>query len=264
LINAHATKMCAVCGHNAPAIAAPAATTDDVVCGTGPMRGYVAVRRAIPSDNSCLFNAVAYLCTGKRGAAREPSYRDQSPAQELREVVASFVLSQPETFNAGILGKPPSEYVPWILDLKRWGGSIEMHVLAAHFNTQIVAIDIQTLIPHVHGRQNPHNQRQCFLLYSGVHYDAIAFTTPDAAARTGKAALDTEAADLTVVEASDESNALEMALDLARRLRRSGQFTDLTNCNVQCLDCFEKFRGREECVNHAQETGHQNFGEFRA
>ena len=133
-----------------------------------------------------------------------------------------------------------------------------------------MAIDIQTLTPHVHGRHDQQGpggtsgQRQCFLLYSGVHYDAIAFTTPDVAARTGKAAIETEAADLTIVEVSDDSNALEMALDLARRLRESGQFTDLTNCNVQCLDCFEKFRGRDECVNHAQDTGHQNFGEFRA
>ena len=138
------------------------------------------------------------------------------------------------------------------------------------FKTQIVAIDIQTLIPHVHGQWDQHgsshtqNRRQCFLLYSGVHYDAIAFTTPDAAAQTGEAAIETEVTDLTVVEMSDKSNALEMALDLARRLRQSGQFTDLTNCNVQCLNCFEKFRGREECVSHAQETGHQNFGEFRA
>ena len=285
LINAGTARACIVCGHPAPAQSSsqisPLAslssssaaasssqfTTDHDIAGMGNLRGYIACRRAIPSDNSCLFNAVAYLCAGKRGSAREPSIRDGSPAKVLRELVASIVLSKPDKYDAGILGKPPAEYVQWILDLKRWGGSIELHVLAVHFNVEIVAIDIQTGLAHVHGEQHEGNrstQQQCFVLYSGVHYDAIAFTTPEVAVLKGKAAIESEEADLTVVENTGETNATDMALALARRLRRSGQFTDLKNCNVQCLTCFQKFQGREKCVSHAQETGHQNYGEFRA
>ena len=96
-----------------------------------------------------------------------------------------------------------------------------------------------------------------------MHYDAISFATLDNARLTGADAVNSENADVTMVGAEDRENAMEMAVDLAQQLQRSGSFTDLKkDFKVQCLQCYEKFQGRSECVAHAQESGHNQFGEY--
>ncbi|CAK0872783.1 unnamed protein product, partial [Prorocentrum cordatum] len=63
------------------------------------------VRRVIPADNSCLFNAVAYALEG--GATDR--------AQQLRETVAALVLSDPVRWTEAELdGRPPDDYADWI------------------------------------------------------------------------------------------------------------------------------------------------------
>lgn len=49
----------------------------------------------IDADNSCLFNSVAYCLEDKR----------LDMAYELRELVASVVLSDPDEYNEAVLGK---------------------------------------------------------------------------------------------------------------------------------------------------------------
>ncbi|KAI0495200.1 hypothetical protein KFK09_025350 [Dendrobium nobile] len=71
----------------------------------------VVVRRVIPSDNSCLFNAVGYLME-----------HDQHKAPELRQVIAVAVASDPVKYNEAFLGKPNSDYCTWILNPEKWGG----------------------------------------------------------------------------------------------------------------------------------------------
>lgn len=78
------------------------------------------VRRVIVSDNSCLFNAVGYnLDRSRREGAR------------LRRVVASAVERDPATFNDGFLEMSNGKYVNWILKPEKWGGPIELHILAS-------------------------------------------------------------------------------------------------------------------------------------
>ena len=248
----------------APTSAASTATVHvSTVPGAGSLHGFAARRRAIPSDNSCLFNAVAYLCDGKRGSARVPSWRDNSPAVSLRRLVAHHIQCHPEIFTTAVLdGKTSSEYCQWIEDPQKWGGGIELSILAEHFQCQIAAIDVQTLRPYISGSDES-NSRICFVLFNGVHYDAISFATLDNARLTGADAVNSENADVTMVGAEDRENAMEMAVDLAQQLQRSGSFTDLKkDFKVQCLQCYEKFQGRSECVAHAQESGHNQFGEY--
>lgn len=77
------------------------------------------VRRAIESDNSCLFNAVAYNLERTRSAARR-----------LRQVVKNQVQADPLTFNDGMLGKENHAYQEWIMNMDNWGGPIELIILA--------------------------------------------------------------------------------------------------------------------------------------
>ena len=242
--------------------------------GRGDLTGFVAHRRIIPSDNSCLFNAAAFLLMGKRGSARAASTSAGSPAQELREVVVRHVRDNPGRWTPAVLGKSHEAYIAWIRDLKHWGGSIEMEILAAHFDCELVAVDIETLRPYFHGKHSG-TRKRAFLLYSGVHYDAISFVAPEVARiQDGRARIASEEMDVTTVEVrsganggggdDDDHGGLELCLALAQELQRNGQFTNLAQFKVQCLVCLQKFRGQAECVAHATQTGHQNFGEFRA
>ena len=172
------------------------------------------------------------------------------------------MLNQPDKYSAAILGKPPQEYVQWIRDPKRWGGSIEIQVLAEYFKVQIVAIDIQTLTAHIHGDQGADSRvnQRCFLLYSGVHYDALVFTTPSAALKGHTASTQTEADDVTTVDINTRNNNGDSPCSCSPAAQ-VGTVHGPEELQLQCLDAL-KFRGRQECVNHAQETGHQNFGSF--
>jgi len=74
----------------------------------------VVVRRIMESDNSCLFNAVAYVMEHSR-----------AKGAELRPLIASIVASDPIRFNRTFLEKPNDEYVEWISRPDTWGGAIE-------------------------------------------------------------------------------------------------------------------------------------------
>jgi hypothetical protein len=236
-------------------------TTPLVVSGTGSLAGFQAKRRAIPSDNSCLFNSIAYNCDGKRGHSRIPSWKPNSPARRLRQIVAEQVISYPNKYNKAILdGKTPGEYKRWILDEKRWGGGIELAILSEYYQCKICSIDVNTCLPYISGDEK--YTKTCFLLYNGVHYDAIAFATSDNCKLVQAEAIQSEEVDVTTVPMEDYENALLMVIELSKQLQ--GTCKDLKkNFKVQCLQCYEKFQGRTECVKHAQESQHNQFGEYR-
>ena len=83
-----------------------------------PIEQYV--RREIPADNSCLFNAILY-------SVEDEEY--SSPA-DLRSFIASMVLSDPSIYHEAFLGKPGEEYASWIMQPTTWGGEIELSILA--------------------------------------------------------------------------------------------------------------------------------------
>ena len=80
---------------------------------TPDKNGLIMIRRIIPADNSCLFNSVIY--------ALECQSDFKSSPMELRNIVASYVLSDPTTYDETILGKikskirpPPSQSPPFL------------------------------------------------------------------------------------------------------------------------------------------------------
>ncbi|KAM1996984.1 hypothetical protein ACFX15_029871 [Malus domestica] len=86
------------------------------------MEGMV-VRRVIPSDNSCLFNAVGYVMD-----------HAQKKAPELRQVIAATVASDPTMYSEAFLGKSNEEYCAWILDLEKCGGLFRKLPVLMHLN----------------------------------------------------------------------------------------------------------------------------------
>ena len=48
----------------------------------------------------------------------------------VRQVIADAVAGDPDQYNEAFLGRPNEEYCAWIEDPRRWGGAIELSILA--------------------------------------------------------------------------------------------------------------------------------------
>ena len=78
----------------------------------------------------------------------------------------------------------PSQYIAAILKPLTWGGAIELGILAAHYNTEIASVDVETgRIDRFSPPDSGGGSMRCILIYSGIHYDAAtlapAIDVPD-------------------------------------------------------------------------------------
>ncbi|KAG1365329.1 ubiquitin thioesterase OTU1 [Cocos nucifera] len=206
------------------------------------MEGIV-VRRVIPSDNSCLFNAVGYVMD-----------HDKNRAPELRQVIAATVVSDPRKYNQAFLGKSNEEYCDWILNPEKWGGAIELAILSEYYGREIAAYDIQTTRCDLYG-QDRNYQERVMLIYDGLHYDALAMSPFEGAP---------EEFDQTIFTVDNGIGHVEsLTLNLVRDAQRKRNYTDTANFTLRCGVCQIGVVGQKEAVEHAQATGHINFQEFR-
>ncbi|XVF70679.1 hypothetical protein PTKIN_Ptkin11bG0182000 [Pterospermum kingtungense] len=208
------------------------------------MEGII-VRRVIPSDNSCLFNAVGYVMD-----------HDKNKAPELRQVIAATVASDPAKYSEAFLGKPNTEYCSWILDSEKWGGAIELSILAEYYGREIAAYDIQTSRCDLYGQEKNYSER-VMLIYDGLHYDALAMSpfedAPDEFDQT-----------IFAVQRDSTIGPVEgLALNLVRDQQRKRRYTDTANFTLRCGVCQIGVVGQKEAAEHAQATGHVNFQEYR-
>ncbi|CAA0806490.1 OTU-like cysteine protease family protein [Striga hermonthica] len=210
-------------------------------CQRFKMEGIV-VRRVIPSDNSCLFNAVGYVMD-----------HDRNKASELRQVIAATVASDPEKYCEAFLGLTNDEYCAWILNPDKWGGAIELAILSEYYGREIAAYDIQTTRCVLYGQGNNFEER-VMLIYDGIHYDALAMSPFEGAP---------EEFDQTVFAVRTVGPVEDLALHLVKDQHRKRSFTDTANFTLRCAVCQIGVVGQKEAVEHAQATGHANFQEFR-
>ncbi|KAF2868985.1 hypothetical protein BDV95DRAFT_499110 [Massariosphaeria phaeospora] len=205
-----------------------------------PSRGGTLVLRVMPDDNSCMFRAL--------GSAVLSSSLDAMT--ELRSLVAQAIQADPSRFNAAILQRPPDEYCQWISYSDSWGGGIELSILSQEFDIEICSINVQDLRVD---RFNEGRPRRCILVYSGIHYDTIAFV-PD-----GTSTLDNDA-DVKLFDAGDEV-VLEAARQLCAQLKKKHYYTDTQKFEIKCNTCGWLGNGEVAAVQHATETSHTDFGE---
>ncbi|KAK1563148.1 hypothetical protein Q3G72_023065 [Acer saccharum] len=208
------------------------------------MEGIVA-RRVIPSDNSCLFNAVGYVID-----------HDKNKAPELRQVIAATVVSDPIKYSEAFLGKPNEEYCSWILDSEKWGGAIELSILADYYGREIAAYDIQTTRCDLYGQEKKYSER-VMLIYDGLHYDALAMSPFDGAPEEFDQTIFPVRLDRTIRPVEG------LALNLVKEQHRKRSFTDTARFTLRCGVCQIGVVGQKEAVEHAQVTGHVNFQEYR-
>ncbi|CDR40830.1 CYFA0S05e04962g1_1 [Cyberlindnera fabianii] len=206
--------------------------------------GYLVLRR-VPDDNSCLFRSISYAVMS-----------NMEEGSQLRSIVADAIRSDTtSTYSAAILGKPVDEYIDWIQKPTSWGGAIELQILSKYLNITIHTLDVETTRVYSFNEGMP---RFIYLLYSGIHYDTVAYTP---------------LSDLNSTEGDecaigiDSEIAFEFAdavQKLGKKLNNSRYVTNTKTFTIKCLVCQNKFKGEKDASKHAQETMHLEFGEVDA
>ncbi|KAL4924658.1 ubiquitin-specific protease OTU1 [Aspergillus undulatus] len=197
--------------------------------------GGIIVLRVMPDDNSCLFRAIS--------TAVLPG---SDSMVELRSAVAETIQSNPDEYSSAILGQPRDDYCRWIRTETSWGGAIEMNILSKHFDIEICSIDLSNLrVDHFNEGQD----RRCFLVYSGIHYDTIALSPGDDISPEF---------DTTVFDSSDDL-VLEKAKVLCRQLQEKNYYTDVAAFSLQCNICNSILTGQKGAQEHTSRTGHSDF-----
>lgn len=197
--------------------------------------------RVMEDDNSCLFRAVAYTIL-----------RDIDAMFELRQIVANAIRENPEEYSDVILGKKRQEYISWILRENSWGGAIELKILANHFGVTICSLDVSSSRVDYF---NPGCNTFIIVIYSGIHYDAVALSPILEDVETAE--LDT-----TVFEADGNGARVQEALEvLGQKLKSQHYYTDTASFQLKCNNCGTILTGEKGATQHAVQTGHVDFGE---
>ncbi|XP_018322484.1 ubiquitin thioesterase OTU1 [Agrilus planipennis] len=198
------------------------------------------MKQIVPADNSCLFTSLNFVLSG--------ILRDSSEvAPYMRQIVSHSVLSEPDTYSEAILGKPNDEYATWILNEKSWGGAIELSVLANYYGVEVAVVDTVNGIINRFGEDQKFPHR-VFLMFDGIHYDPLYLET-------------SQGEKIQTIFSADDERLLEEALQLGIEAKSSRQFTDVNKFMLKCLECNVFISGQAQAQQHAQSTGHTNFGE---
>eukprot|EP01121_Diplochlamys_sp_Union-15-3_P015405 TRINITY_DN5083_c0_g1_i1.p1 TRINITY_DN5083_c0_g1~~TRINITY_DN5083_c0_g1_i1.p1 ORF type:complete len:363 (-),score=78.90 TRINITY_DN5083_c0_g1_i1:40-1098(-) len=197
-------------------------------------------RRIIPDDNSCLFNAIAYVLEEK----------SSSKSNILRNIIADAVRKDSVTWSPAILGKPVNDYCRAITQPNTWGGAVELSIFAKYYQTEIAAFDVTTSRLNCFGEGNNYKQR-VYLLYDGIHYDALAFSLGPELPK-----------DLDITIFSPKDKAMELKFrDLITKEHKAGNYTNTAQFKLLCKQCNNIFVGESGATLHAKKTGHTNFEE---
>ena len=194
---------------------------------------YSIKKKVIPADNSCLFNAINFAINQN---AENP--------EVIRDIITSEIRSNPEDYNAAILGKDPEEYCKWISNKETWGGGIELSILSKFFHVQIGVADIQFITIEYFG-----NYDKCiYLLYNNIHYDVFYKE------ENGK---------ITGVFDSNDANVKQEIMDICMQLQSQENYVDTANFSLKCMECGFLLKGQNEVIEHTKKTGHINYGEIK-
>ncbi|KAG7284176.1 hypothetical protein NEMBOFW57_010538 [Staphylotrichum longicolle] len=172
----------------------------------------------------------------------------ENPSRTLRNQVADYILNHPNEYSKAILGDEPQRYTTRMRQMDTWGGAIELSILSDIYNLEISSIDSLRVDRFGEGKSN-----RVIILYSGIHYDRIAFC------------MDLSyPVEVDVTRwATDDNEVLDKARQLAKRLQSLHYYTDTTDFVIKCEVCNWIGQGTRGAAKHERETGHSQFGELQ-
>jgi ubiquitin thioesterase OTU1 len=231
----------------------------------------------MPSDNSCLFTAF--------GGALQ----DQPPAAVMRQKIADYIHAHPDEYTEAILGMPPLEYCTKITSPHYWGGAIEISIFSNIFDVEICTYDVKVGWRRCSGRspfflfffsfsisrhanlRPPHQEKnlmrfgehksaRCILVYSGIHYDRVAFSPSEPPYRVS---LLPPEIDRTLWDTTDDA-ILAQTHRLVEKLHEIHYYTDPSEILLRCdhPGCDWIGSGESMGQRHARETGHHSLSEI--
>jgi len=198
----------------------------------------VMVRKVVPANNSCLFTSVYYVM--------ENGKLNLDCQQSMREFIAKTVSNDPIMFNEAILGKKNETYCTWIKNPSSWGGCIELMVLSKYYKKEICVADIRTGRIDRFGEDQSYMTR-VFIIYDGIHFDPLHLQLENNKVQT--------------IFSTQDDAAMLQAGELADEAKKNRQFTNVENFKLRCLVCQTPLSGQVAAQEHAEKTGHINFGE---
>ncbi|KAH9651714.1 OVARIAN TUMOR DOMAIN-containing deubiquitinating enzyme 2 [Citrus sinensis] len=92
-----------------------------------------------------------------------------------QKAIAATVASDTVKHSEAFIGKSNQDYCSWIQDPEKWGGAIELSILADYYGSEIAAYDIQTTRCDLYGQEKKYSER-VMLIYDELHYDAVAIS----------------------------------------------------------------------------------------
>lgn len=203
--------------------------------------GGMLMRKVVPADNSCLFTSVDCVMNG--GTV------DLTVAQQMRELIAGIVMSDPDTYNEAFLGKNNASYCKWIMNRESWGGAIEISILSKYYGIEIDVVDTQTGRIDRFG-EDMNYSRRVLVIYDGIHYDPLIMEPL------------IPGEEVNTIFSTKEESVLAQAMEIANEAKASRQYTDVGKFTLRCLVCQKSLIGQKEAQEHAKSTGHINFGEY--
>jgi ubiquitin thioesterase OTU1 len=137
----------------------------------------------------------------------------------------------------------------WISRLDSWGGGIELAILSSFYEIEICAFDVKSCRMDCFGQDKSYKTR-VYLLYNGIHYDALALSEQNAP----------EEMDITLFSPDDKTTELK-ALKCVKGANERHEYTDVSDFKLVCLQCYTKLIGQKEALEHANKTKHNQFAE---
>jgi len=202
----------------------------------------ILTRKVVPANNSCLFTSIDFLI-------EERTSVNLDCEKAMRELIATIVQTNKDTYSSAILGKSNKDYCKWIKSSDSWGGAIEIAILSQCYSIEIDVVDTQSGRIDRFGEDQDYSHR-ILIIYDGIHYDALVLESLDPSRLSYRHKFPTL-----------EHSILIMAQELANEAKSSRQFTDVNQFSLRCLVCQKCLKGQTEAQLHAKNTGHINFGE---
>lgn len=202
------------------------------------LRNGVMERKVVPADDSCLFTSIYYVMNNGE--------LNLDCQKSLREFIAKTVKNDPITFNEAILGKTNEAYCNWIRNSKSWGGSIELMVLSNYYKKEICVADIRTGRIDRFGEDQNYLTR-VFIIYDGIHFDPLHLLLNSNNVQT--------------IFSTQDDIVMTQVADLSNEAKKAKKFTNVENFKLRCLVCQTPLSGQVAAQEHAEKTGHINFGE---